>query len=885
MQPPIPVPDPASASFTAVNDARAFDPFDPIALHWTAMATPEERAAALAKFRLGLSYTATGPTTLYAPASGFVFFRVRRDGDQLLSRTLILELEKDTAAALHLMGREEDEPEPTDLSALPRDGPSAPDIQVRLLFTVTTEALSDRLRTQLLALFADGRGVLQRLFPVRYDLRAQGDQLVPVDIAPTPAEQMLFDPWWKTQSGVCWKLTGSDDQRRLLDLQPGDVVLVQAEMREGLPRSATDHWYLVNPGWLLRSLGVCGDPATAANDAAYRAVSGGCVRRVSSGGTFESGGTNPAGAAPLGFDDVVVVHGGSQGSVLLQPPGDGTVAGGCVFSFTTAEDITIFSPRLQDQPMGVRVWQPTFSALDIELVRLHANEFHAKPSEVYSPPVGTAILATEYHTPGHATRYPGKTSDRDAFLRIMADSYGYHETRARPPAASPPYALPALTSWEQKINLNERSEVRPEHPRWRRKSSGQIFPTLRRLYPLRLELRGGAAADSALLAILTQDEIDCVRQEYAFHLRWTGDYYQDYQVVWGTATERAAKIHETPNHRIGVNAAARPVPALEESHRFRVPRRLEIRPITKTETHYRYTRLTPNWRDRIKEARDAAAPFAQRVRELLGDPAELARIRAARDATNPRQNYVDPRGVLPAYAAEIVATVQELVSEPGDRDPTKTAPDGFLQWALRGQKALQRFADLDPYELSIGSAWRPPEHNESPSKTPISNHQLGEAFDKKPRGTGDGVRNPLAIMCLHLAGQALRNRDRLREMLLENQSAEYLSREVDNDRRWWVVRAIFQVDGSAIYAMRDPDSGLEDLVPNISLPVEEDEVQLPVGSRVLASRLADDFREAYGEYRGQFGNLWPTPLPAYRDIYTFALTIASHVHFTWNPPF
>src|SRR5262249_22205208 len=158
-----------------------------------APATPEERAAALTKFRLGLSYTATSPTALYAPTPGLLRFRVRRDGDQFLSRTLVLELEDQAITMLRLRGRTEetqDAPEPLDFSALPRDSLSARVVQVRLLFTVTTEVLADRLRTQLLALFAKGTGVLQRQLPNQYDLRVQGDQFVQVDIAPEPAEQM-----------------------------------------------------------------------------------------------------------------------------------------------------------------------------------------------------------------------------------------------------------------------------------------------------------------------------------------------------------------------------------------------------------------------------------------------------------------------------------------------------------------------------------------------------------------------------------------------------------------------------------------------------------------------------------------------------------------------
>jgi hypothetical protein len=882
MQPPIRVPNPADPDFTADNDAKKFDPFDPVALDWNAAADSANQEAALEQFRLGITYTATRATTLFAPTEGEVSWIATFDGTQLISRTLVLTLLSPAIKKLHLAGRGEDEPEPVALarSALPWNSLPDSQLQARLLFTFADGALEERLRTQITALYSNGTGVLKRRCGEGIDLQFVDGVLTPSELPAGPNDQRHLPPWWDGKSAAPWRLTGTDDQNKLVDLEPNESVLLQAQIREGFPQTATDHWYLCNVGFLLRSLGVAGDPAYMDNDDAYQIVSGDCLARIMSGGTLASGGTNPDGETPLGFEDVIVVHGGSQPAVLLQPPADRIVPGS-VFSFTSAEDIEIFSPRLEDQFVGLRLWQPTYDSLELGSVRDQVRAARGAGADVFVPPQNSPILATEYGDPGHATGYPDNPNT--VFFPLMEWMYGYDGRRAKPPEGQPLHPLAAMSIWNRTFNLNELQAVRPEHPKWRIKGDKETFATVRRLFPLRVELRLGNAVDAPVLCTLSQDEIDCIRQEYVFHMKFT-DYFQDYAVMpWGAAF-RAAAVFPAPNHRIGTVGANLPIPALGTDRVIPVPARPTVRPVTQSLTRYRYTLLMANWHDRVDEVAGLAERYASRIRALLSNAATLQAIRNAMTASPPI-DWQDPTapapGALPPYAAEIVATVSQLLSA---SFPPESAAS-FLQAQLTEQDTLARFAALNLYTLQLGSAWRPPEYNESVSKTPLSNHQRSEAFDAQPRGSGGGRHNPLAQLCLHLVGQDLycegracgdlaRPR-RLSEMLLENNAQEYLSSVVAVAKRRNVVVANFGVGGSATFRLR-PAQG-----PEEEMPTYTDASGEAPSPSTFYSNLATEFLEAFRKHRSTGGNVWPAPLPTYLELYIFALCVSSHVHFTW----
>src|SRR5262245_58122289 len=103
MQPPIAIQD--LAKFTAVNEAKTFDPFDLAALHWTSGASAADHEAALAKFGLRLTYTATQAVTLFAPSTGKLTWISIIPNDPPFASTLVLELDADALRTLHLAGR------------------------------------------------------------------------------------------------------------------------------------------------------------------------------------------------------------------------------------------------------------------------------------------------------------------------------------------------------------------------------------------------------------------------------------------------------------------------------------------------------------------------------------------------------------------------------------------------------------------------------------------------------------------------------------------------------------------------------------------------------------------------------------------------------------
>ena len=871
MQPPIAIPDPAHPTFTAVNEAKTFDPFDLTALHWTSSASPAQREAALAKFGLRLTCTAAQATALFAPAKGTMSWSSTTNGGQFVSRTLVLELDADALRTLHLAGRVEDDPEPATVSAIPWLTISGTTLRVRLLFTFTTTALDQRVRAQMVALKA--AGTLTRDYDENFDLRIQNGVLTLVELPAGTEEQRHFEPWWSGLSAATWRLRGTDPNNKIVDLQRNEVVHIQAQMSDGLAKSATEHWYLCNAGLILRSLGVAGDPADPANDVAYRAVCGDCFTPIVTGGTLASGGTNPAADTPLTFADVLAVHGGSNGGVLLQPPTD-RIAPGCAFSFTSAEDVTVFSPRLENQVVGLRLWQPTYDLLDLETVRNRVVAGKGNGSDVWVPTDGTVIVTTEYYAPGRATRYP---SNRDTvFLPAMEAAFGYDGSRARPADGQPPHGLSAANTWERAFNLNEIAEVRPEHPRWRTKSAGQTFPTVRRLFPLRVDVRLGAAVDAPLLCTLSQDEVDCIRQEYVFHMQFT-DYYQDYTNVWSRASDRATRIFRSPTHRITVDGGNQPVPAIGQDRAITVPPRRIVRPIVTTATRYRYTLLIASWRDKVQQAEAAGEVYAARLRDILGDAAALADIR---DAIAAGFDYPDPvLPALPSYAAELAVMVVDLL---GVSSPAGSKED-FLAAQLRSTDAINRFTALNPLRLQLGSAWRPPEYNELPSITPISNHQIGEAFDKQPLGSGEGVRNPLAQLCLHIVGQELFATS-LREMLLENQAAAYLSFLVDTEvdangkaRRRYVVIANFDTNSSGGIPAARAGRHRGGAADPVGARWRGDHDRHAPALEPPGANLSGRVRQAH-EHHWRVAGAAPTCL----EVYLFGLTVASHVHFTWN---
>jgi hypothetical protein len=813
--------NPANPPFTVTNDAALFDPFDPEALGWVpGTSSPDE--APLSKFGLELTYTVRDGETaaLWAPADGNVWFRVQGDGAQR-QLTLILDLDDKAIDQLHMGGRVQDMPLPNVVSTLPWGGVGV--LEARLEFTFEQPSVQDKLWSQLTALLAEERLTRPALPETDVQTGQGGAQLHVSDPAPSPAERMLT--WFQGNSDVPWVLKrggASSPPPKLVELSGEETVRIQAVVKGGRRGPSQDaNEYFCNVGFLFRALGVAGDPADAQHDLKYQALSGECVRLISSGGR------------PSSFQEVVVIDGGSRDEVLLQPPAEGVTAG-AVFSFSSADDIRVFSPRLGGQPLGARLWQPTLTRAELLVIR----QLQPVPSQVYLPPQeDTVFLVSEY---GRKTSVE-VTKEISRFHTNIGKFHGYDGRRARPAASEPAHVLPAEPGWTRSLNLNEQAAIRPEHPAWRRGKQ------IKRLYPLRLELR--LDAEGPVLCTLSQDDVDCIRQEYIFHLKWSDDdvYFQSYAgfedlVAWFSGAPRPTS-----------DAQGHPLPALRASGgRFTVPRREEIRPLgepnaARDKSVYRHTMLSyeaQNWKDKVAER---ARHWARKVTLVL----------EALDSGSPLPSDTG----LPAHAIWVISKVHALM-QPIVSVPNQSPIDAWFQLQLEGCGGIERFRRQGDFsqpgslKLVYSSGWRPPEHNECYSKHPNSNHQLGMTLDIQPAES-----NPLTLLCEHLASQDLYKQHGIFECMIEQGSTELFSRVIDDSLREAEVRDVASPGQEPRYKLFLADGSVKD--PK---------------SVYMYPNVPERFRQfCIGSFDSSLQ--WPiNPSPTYQLLYLFALVDASHVH-------
>jgi hypothetical protein len=838
---------PGDPPFTVINEAAIFNPFNPEALGWTAGATDAQRAAALANFGLALTYTVKPgrSAALWAPADGLIRFSSRGEGTQR-QLTLELMLDEKAIARLFMGGRIQDQPLPATVSELPWEGLEI--FEARLHFTFAQPAVQDRLEDQLRVLRQ--QQLLKRLAPDELDVEGHdGEAQLHAQDPSSVTDPMLA--WIEGRSQIPWRLEKVADPQgqlppiKLVELAASDTVRIQALVR-GTLKGPSQHVieYACNVGFLFRALGVAGDPADRQNDPAYQALSGDCVRRISSGAT------------PARFQDVLVVHGGSQDSILLQPPAQGAVPG-TLFSFCSADDISVFSPCLEGQGLGLRLRQPTLTLSNLLVIRERQSLSDQAKVYVPSPEEDPVILVSEY-----GRRATHTVVDEDRFYTVVQRTHGYDGRRARPPEGEAAHALPASPGWQQAVNIHEHAPIRPEHPTWA--TTGN---QLKRLFPLRLELLLGE--QGPVLCTLSQDEVDCIRQEYAFHLKWTSDYFQRF------ADFPDLNIAEAVNHRIAYDPDGKPRPALLSSGgRFSVPRRAELRPLLvpdpdRDRSVYRYTRIVHSSRTLKDRVGRYARLYAQKVLQVL-------------DAL--RTGSSAPSTDLPDYALWVVRQVHTLSQ---DSAAPALLVDRYLRHRLRELKALQRFLALRtlleappesppdggppeprPFPIGYNSGWRPPEHNEVYSSIPNSNHQLGTTLDLKPADSTKHERHPLAMLCEHLAAQQLYEENQLHECLLENNALQFFSRTFPRAYQ----------DGQIYWFVEESD-GKTRIKYNLILP---DTSEVPLASANMSTPLMDRFRTECLEKFGSNAS-WPgDPYPTVKQLYLFALCDASHVHHAWK---
>jgi hypothetical protein len=423
MQPLIRVPDPPNPPFTALNEARGFYPFDPIKLNWHATADPKDRAAPLANFGLGLKYTIKEnqehPLPVLVPASGTLSFLARE------SRTLVLEVDARALERLHVGGL---------------------DVKAARLLISFDAGQEDDLHAHLTALYT--KGTLTRHWIEDQDLRVQKDAFTVVELPSATTEDQRrkqhLEPWWNGISAVPWSIKHVDQNTVLMELKKNESILIHAEVRghASAPwhqEQGPDKWWRCNVGYFLGALGVAGDPH--ANDKIYRALSGDCRDLVSSSGDI-----------PEKFEDVVVLYKGSRNSVVLQPAGPGTgspIIPSALFSFSTADDIAIFAPTLEDTPLELECQQPTLNCWQMQQVkdqmtlrtgpkkkRNWYNKNNA--NRVYVPPFSSGlaagvILASDYgkHAQANIKGKKKIPADRSKFFDAVDRVYDYSLSRSK----------------------------------------------------------------------------------------------------------------------------------------------------------------------------------------------------------------------------------------------------------------------------------------------------------------------------------------------------------------------------------------------------------------------------------------------------------------------
>lgn len=878
--------------YTAVNDASAFDVFR--------ADNPTHPDDYFDKCGLRLTYTVGQAQNFYAPAGGAITFLPQQPG-AFASRTLVLHLGMNASVTTTLrMGGRSGAPS-ANVSELYYARMYAEALSLRLYFTITSTAVDSALRAQLAVL--KGKQTLRREGNPNADVtKVSGRPKL------TRAEDpdITFDKWFDGSSQVPWWLidcTPNDDDNSLMLLPAGSRVVVQATVAEQTRFAASTpmlggHEFLCNPGFALRALGVAGDTSDKAFDSDYLKLSGECVLPVACGGTIASGGTNPVGDDEVrDLSKIVVVYGGSKdvgktsgvGGVVLQPPSDRLVPA-AVYSFTSAEDVLVYSPAIIDCRVGIRLWQPTLDRLEMQnLQDRFGNVYVPGPSEVilateYAAeptiaPAAEALSADDeseadaiddwdfaYVTTGtrRAKRYP---KQRDTFLKAIPRAIAYDGSRARPPSPDEPFWLDASGSMIRIVNLHEYSAVRPMHPFWGKQRGGQI----RRLFPLRIELSyesDPTAGAITPLCLLAQDDIDCVRQEYVFHLNWENNYHQTYGDLYrGQNATDVVHSAEGPRIIFGPDGQAT-APSLGKANLIKVFNRIEVRsrePSDKSpQTSYLYTLLMDTWRDRLAEVSGPGLDRARRIQSILDTSSLRQAIRAGQSSDS---GWTDPEAKLTATQAEAALTIVDLLAAT-PRDAATM--ESFLQQALQNAAVYQRFGNLmaHPYEIVIASAWRPPEHNESVSVTPNSNHQIGEAMDTAPVLTGPAVRNPLGMLAHHAAAQTLYP-GRLREVLLEDNATEFSMETMTGQS---LRRATYSMTGSG--------DNRKFFITKLDGTTSQ---VAGCGSGQLGKKLLKRFHDDYSKWRGAgVANPWPVPPPTYVQLYVFALTVASHVHLTWK---
>jgi hypothetical protein len=849
--------DPANPSVTSVNGAGVFVPsspailFEPAALHW--MTADSDAAGAPARAALGLGLRLTvkpGATATIIPVS-------LGPGSHMTCRPLEDPVGDVVEHRLYVWVSDDD------LKSLqafdPAQGGAFDVSAARFVFGLSpahqaglVQKMQDHLTNQrMTARFKAG-------FEIPRD--AAGDIGTPKPLDMTHQLQA----WLNGDSAILYDFANgvARDAAELVSLQAGDTVTLYAEVAFRQREVEGEIWYRINPGFLLERLRGA-DPLGAA---AYRAFAANVLDRISSGVV-----TVPSELALR--SELTAVAGGSLSSIVLLPYG---IVPAPLFSFITSDEIAVFGSGLKAAvTLDFIRSQPVLTR---DSLRAFWNR-HRFQAEVF----GSNPLH-EFETTEYAAQLAQQGTQRKGWYEVFHEAIQYGDYNHTFMDGSQGDSVVGGDVIRQFVPNGRPSH--PDHPEFVGNRSLQLL----RIWPLRYYFRLGPDTDTAQQFAITQDTIDCIRQEYAFHMDWkqepTGLYYWQPHFAFGT--QLAVADADT----ITTDANARVVPAmLSNAGRITVPARTDIRQLLPGDrardpanvvpeslsVYFPFTMIADEIMDRLDEVRgfvlDNVVEMEAVVATAPGAPDPIPGSGLSPFLKALMRLFLDLRDLAPLPATTTTMGFLRELYFPTQSLPGVTSVDVKKRFD-EAFAALGPATKRDPkLTVRCSSAWRPPEHNETIGNLINSNHQVGLAADVQPINAGPGKRNPLFIAALHDVAMRsfAHNPPLLDEALLELLTGSFLWASFDIGLATAGVAEVVQ-GGRKVYkqVLASGQTDLpDDNTPNLT------------GSKQPSQKAAQDLRTVFDALNGA-GSAWPVPFPSFIQVYAFCLVEASHTHFTFK---
>jgi hypothetical protein len=848
--------DPANPQMTPVNDAGVFLPanpaslFEPAALHWMTADSDAAGAPARAALGLGLHLTVKpGAAATIIPVS-------LGPGSHMTCRPLKDPVGDVVEHRLYVWVSDDD------LKLLQAFDPAhdgAFDVSSARFVLGLSPALQQGLVQKMLDHHANQR--LTARFKAGFE--------IPRDVAgdfgtPEPLDTThQLQAWLRGDSAILYDFANgvARDAAELVSLQAGDTVTLYAEVAFRQQEAEGEIWYRINPGFLLERLRGA-DPIGAA---AYRAFAANVLDRISSGIVTV--------ATELALrPELTAVAGGSLSSIVLLPYG---IVPAPLFSFITSDEIAVFGTALTAQvSLDFIQSQPVLTQ---DSLRAFWNQHHFH-TEVFGPNSLPEFEATEY-----AAQLAQQSTQRKDWYKVFQEAIQYGDYNHTFMDGTQGDSVIGGDVIRQFVPNGRPSH--PDHPEFVGNRSLQLL----RIWPLRYYFRLGPDTDTAPQFAITQDTVDCIRQEYAFHMDWkkepTGLYYWQPHFAFGP------QLAVADSDTITTDANAQVVPAmLSNAGRIPVPARSDIRQLAPGDrandpanvvpaslsVYFPYTMIADEVMDRLDEVRGFAVDNVVKMAGVLaapGNPDPVPGSNLSPFLKALMRLFLDLRDLMPLPAtATTMGFLRELYF------PTQSVP------GVPSVNAKQRFDDAfaalgpaaarDPKKtVWCSSVWRPPEHNETIGNLINSNHQVGLAADVQPINAGPGNRNPLFIAALHdVAMRAFaHNPPLLDEALLELMTGSFL----------WASFDIGLVTAGVAKRIQGGRTVFKQVLANVETDLPDQNFPNLTGSKQPSQKAAQDFLTVFEALNG-VGTAWPAPIPTFIQVYAFCLVEASHTHFTFK---